>query len=145
MARIFLDTSALIKLYRTEPDSPVVQACVAPSDELFIARITPLEYRSAFFGLVRQGLLSLAGAQAAILAFESDLPQYVSIVADEAVFVRAQGLLDTWAVSDGLRPLDALQLASALEEHARQPLDALITTDIVLAHVARASGLVVKP
>ena len=145
MARSFLDTSALIKLYRAEPNSPAVLACVAPNDNLFIARITPLEFRSAFFGLVRQRLLSLADAQTVLLAFESDLAQYISVAADEAVFVRAQTLLDTWSVSEGLRPLDALQLASALEEHARLLMDALITTDTVLAHVARASGLIVKP
>ncbi len=65
-----------------------VQACTTPTDELLIARITPLEFRSAFFGLVRQGLLSPADAQNYIQAFDSDLAQYVVIPADEAVFLK---------------------------------------------------------
>jgi predicted nucleic acid-binding protein len=145
MARNFLDTSGLIKLYRTEPETPAVQACLTPQDDLLIARITPLEFRSAFLGLVRQRLLPLASAQSYILAFESDLAQYSIVPAEEAVFLKAQVLLETYAASDGLRPLDALELASALEEHARLPLDAFITTDTVLINVARACGLTVKP
>lgn len=145
MARSFLDTSALIKLYRAEPNSPAVQDCVDPADELVVARITPLEFRSAFFGLVRQGVLSLVDAQAVIGAFEDDLPQYVTAAATEAAFFRAQALLDRWAVSDGLRPLDALQLASALEERDRSGLDFLVTTDLVLARIAYAVGLAVRP
>jgi len=52
---------------------------------------------------------------------------------------------DTYAVSAGLRPLDALQLASALQVHATDPVDALITTDTVMTGVALASGLTIKP
>ena len=63
----------------------------------------------------------------------------------EPVFGTAQTLLAAHAVSDGLRPLDALQLASALEEHATKPIDSFLTTDLVLAKVALAQGLNVKP
>jgi len=54
VARLFLDTSVLIKLYHSEPNSSAVKEYVSSSDELLIARITPLEFRSAFYGLVRQ-------------------------------------------------------------------------------------------
>ena len=114
MARTFIDTSALIKLYRTEPDSLSVRACILPADDILISQLTPLEFRSAFYGLVRQGLLALADAQVYIAAFQNDLPQYQVIPVEAKVFQEAELLLDTYAASEGLRPPDALQLASAI-------------------------------
>jgi predicted nucleic acid-binding protein len=61
------------------------------------------------------------------------------------VVSKAEVLIDQFAISEGLRPADALQLASALEAHAHSPLDALLTTDQVLSRCAVKSGLVVKP
>ena len=43
----------------------------------------------------------------------------------------------------GLRTLDALQLAVALEMHRRTGLDAFLVVDLALAEVASAEGLVV--
>lgn len=145
MPRNFLDTSALIKLYRIEPNSALVKALLLPSDDLFIAQITLMEYLSAFYGLVRQSLLSLPDAQAYIANFQLDLPQYSLVPMDAHLIAMAQTLLDIYAVNEGLRPLDALQLASALEENARTPIDLFVTTDNVLARVAAHCGLLVKP
>jgi predicted nucleic acid-binding protein len=145
LARIFTDTSALIKLYRTEPDSLAVCGCILPTDDILISQLTPLEFRSAFYGLVRQGLLALAGAQSYIVAFQNDLPQYEVIPVEAKVFQEAERLLDTYAASEGLRPLDALQLASAIAEHSSNPLDTFVTTDQILARVAAAEGFTVKP
>ncbi len=143
--RDFVDTSALIKLYRLEPDSAAVKAHISANDTILISRLTPTEFRSACFGMVRQKTASLSVAQTYIKAFETDLPQFVLLPFDDATLARVRVLLDAYAVTEGLRPLDAIQLASALEEHARVPLDAFITTDVVLARVAAASGLSVLP
>lgn len=145
MARLFLDTSALVKLYRSEPDSPAVRACVSPADELLIAPIAPLEFHSAFFGLVRQRLIVPHEAASFLAAFAADRAQYVVLSPTDGTLRRAQSLLGAWAVNEGLRPLDSIQLASALEAHALMPLDGFVTTDAVLAAVARASGLAVRP
>ena len=53
MARHFVDTSALVKLYRHEPLTTAVQACLAPNDTLVLSGIASLEFQSAFYGLVR--------------------------------------------------------------------------------------------
>ena len=51
MARKFLDTSAVVKLHHTEPDSEAVQALFdVDNDVLLISRITLLEFRSALLG-----------------------------------------------------------------------------------------------
>jgi predicted nucleic acid-binding protein len=145
MARTFADTSGVNKLYRMEPDSPAVRACVLPTDEILISQLTPLEFASAFYGLVRQGVLSLADAQVFITDFQSDLPQYSIVPVDSAVFQEAERLLNAYAVTPDLRPPDAIQMASALIAHASAPLDSFVTTDHILAAVAVAEGMTVKP
>ena len=143
--RTFLDTSALVKLYRIEPNSAAVQAHLLPEDDLLLCQTTPLEFRSAFYGMVRQRILTLAEAQTYITSFEVDWFQYILVPLDNAAFNRTQTLLDTYAVSDSLRPLDAFQSACVLEEHARSGVDTFLTTDHTLARVAALCGLNVKP
>ena len=57
MARHFVDTSALVKLYRVETLSAQVQAVVQSTDTLVISALTTLEFQSAFFSLVRQQIM----------------------------------------------------------------------------------------
>ena len=76
MARKFSDTSAVVKLYVDEPDSADIQIHIEPSDELVISRLTLLEFRSALFGKVRQGTLTLADAQARNMLFSSDVANF---------------------------------------------------------------------
>jgi predicted nucleic acid-binding protein len=63
----------------------------------------------------------------------------------ETAFREAERLLAAYAAAHALRPPDALQLASALLEHAVSPLDSFLTTDTTLARLAALEGLTVKP
>ena len=145
MARHFLDTSALVKLYRNEPLTAAVQACVAPNDTLVLSGIASLEFQSAFFGLVRQNLVGQTQALQRIALLRQDLSNFTIIPLTQALVVSAEGLINRFSVSEGLRPADALQLACALEANNPSPLDSVLTTDAGLVRCALASGLVVKP
>jgi predicted nucleic acid-binding protein len=145
MRRVFLDTSGLVKLYRNEPNSTLVRACLVTGDELLISDLTPLEFDAACLAWVRQGLVAEVNARGRMSAFAADLPNYTMVEIRRATWARARMLRDQHAIGEGLRAPDALQVAAALEEHDRAPIDLLITTDGVLATVAQASGLIVKP
>lgn len=145
MARHFVDTSALVKLYRNEPLTTAVQACLAPSDTLLLSGIASLEFQSAFFGLVRQNLVSQAHALQRLSLLQQDLANFAVIPLTQALVVSAEVLIGRFGISEGLRPGDALQLACALEANGQSLLDSVLTTDAVLARCAVASGLVVKP
>ena len=145
MANLFPDTCALVKVYRMETNSPQVRACFAPHDAILLSQATLLEFLSAFYGMARQRLITPQEAASYIQAFQTDLPQYAIVPTDADVYSEAQRLLSVYAVTHNLRPMDALQLGTALVEHRRNPLDAFIITDKVLIAVAQAEGLIVKP
>ena len=145
MARQFVDTSALVKLYRNEPRTVEVQRCIGTNDILVLSGIAFLEFQSAFFGLVRQRLVNQSEAQQRIALLKQDLPNFETVPLAQSLVSAAEVLLDRFGVNEGLRPADALQLACALEASSRSPLDAILTTDAVLNRCAKISGLIVKP
>jgi hypothetical protein len=63
MRRVFLVTSALVKLYRNEPNSALVRACLITGDDLLISELTPLEFDAACLAWVRQGLVAEVDAR----------------------------------------------------------------------------------
>src|SRR4030095_16422662 len=91
---------------------------------------------SPFFGLVRQQLLSAADAQQRIGLLELDLPNFELIALNQGLVTSAEQLLTRFALSEGLRPPDAIQLACALQARSSSPLDSFLTTDGVLGHCA---------
>jgi uncharacterized protein len=141
----YVDTSAVVKLYIVEPDSAAFRISVAGATQILISRVTALEVASAFYGKVRQGQLNPADAAARLARFEADLPNYEVLSLSEAVLLRSRLLLDTHAVGQRLRPLDAIQVATALEEHQIRVVDALVTDDKDMRAVALANGLAVEP
>jgi predicted nucleic acid-binding protein len=145
MPRKFIDTSALVKLYVAEPESPAVQAEIIIANEVLLSRWTIVEFRSAIYGLVRQNRFSQADAAHGLSQFDADLPNFGVLPVNEVTLQRAEALLDLHAITDGLRSLDAVQLAVALEEHGVRPIDAVVTTDQIMRRVALASGMVVAP
>lgn len=145
MARHFVDTSALVKLYRNEPQSPAVQACIGQNDVLVLSGIAYLEFQSAFFGLVRQQAISQTNASQRIALLTQDLKNFEIIPLLQSLVSSAEVLVDRFGISEGLRPADALQLACALAAHGKAPLDTLLTTDTILGRCASVCGLSVKP
>ena len=145
MGRHFADTSAVVKLYRNEPRSPEVQALVLPEDVIAISEFTLLEFPSAFYGMVRQGLIEPLHAEARIESFRRDLANYEVIRVTTEVLAEAERLLDRFAVTQGLRPPDAVQLASAHAARAFAAVDLFLTTDSVLGECAEVCGFNVGP
>jgi uncharacterized protein with PIN domain len=145
MARHFADTSALVKLYRDEPRSEEVRGAIQMDDVLVISEFTLLEFPSAFYGLVRQGLIERRHAEARIEIFQQDLANYEVVTVETEILKDAARCVDRFAVSEGLRPPDAVQLASAHQARTLRPVDLFLTTDSVLGECAAACGFTVGP
>lgn len=121
---VYLDASALVKLFRAEPESAALRRYLAGGTGLGSAEILHVE---AVCVARRLGARFLAGAHAALVRV--DLIPLSAHVRD----------LATAPHRPGLAALDAIHLGTALS--IRERLDALVTYDRSLARAAAAHGL----
>jgi len=144
MTRYFVDTSALVKRYHTEPGSQAVATIFAERAASFcVSRLALVESVSAFSLKVRIGEISLAQLSVARKSIWGDVKQRTLLVA--RIFARhfnfAEDLLLRHGPAHRLRTLDAIQLAVALDLFGRQQIDAFLSSDGVLCRVATLEGL----
>jgi predicted nucleic acid-binding protein len=113
---LYLDTSALVKLYVDEPGTSSVIAQVDAASVVATARVAYAEARAAFARKRREGGLDAGGLRQVVRRLDDDWSAY-SVVEVNELLVRRAGSL---AERHGLRGYDAIHLAASLEiRHAR--------------------------
>lgn len=124
----YVDASALVKLVVDEPESPSMLHWYAESERLASSRVGIIEARRAANRRAHDPE-----------QVETVLRSLVILEVDDIVARRAARMTPA-----GLRTLDAIHLATALELGSE--MDAFVTYDDRLAAAARAVGLpVVRP
>jgi predicted nucleic acid-binding protein len=110
---LYLDTSALVKLYVREVESRAVRRLVRRSTATATSRVAYPEARAAFARRQREGDLSPAALARVRRALDRDLTggRYIVVDLGESL-ARLAGDL---AERHGLRGFDAIHLASAVE------------------------------
>lgn len=108
---LFLDTSALVKLYIVEPGSPAVHASVARAETVAVCRIAWAEACAALARRVREAPADEAAAISAKQALAEDWPHFFVVETTQQVVERACEFSETFA----LRGYDSVQLAAAYE------------------------------
>src|SRR6266542_3171471 len=147
MQRYYFDSSALAKLYHTEPGSEVVEHLFRqPAKQFLISRLTVLEITSVLGIKVRMGSLRVTAADALRDRFEAHC-----ISGDIRIFAvmerdwrRAETLMFQYSYRYRLRSLDALQLAVGLHLRERAMVDEMIASDLALCEIAALEGLLVR-
>ena len=139
---LYLDTSALVKRYIREPESPQVKEWIAVADVAGSSLIARVEMAAVIGRLRRMKELSEAAAVQTLTAFRDHWPSYTRLRLTEATVRRA----DELAYQNALRGYDAVHLASALlwQEQLGE-LVSLATYDRQLGAAARTLGMVVLP
>jgi len=114
--KIYLDTSSLFKLYHKEIGTEEMDQLFSSNNitAIFLSELTNLEFFSALLKRVRMKEMSIENADEIIKLFKEDLKKYTIITVSTDVFENASRLILKYG-QDGLRTLDALQLASAIE------------------------------
>jgi predicted nucleic acid-binding protein len=137
---LFLDTSAVVKLFVVETGSPAVEQAIRSDRDVFVGSLTVLEFLSAIRRKVREGVLTDREAATEIAGFDGKFLAAAKVVpfGDEAS-LRARALLERHA-SAGLRVLDAVQLACCLAV----PGAAMMLADRPLARIAEAEGVTTR-
>ena len=144
---LFADSSALVKLYSTEPGSAEVAELVARPDGSTVTVVSALarvEVPAALWRKHRMGELDSADAAVLVEQFEADWrgtggnpPLFHAIAATTTMLDRAARLAGEY----GLRAQDAVQLASAVM--AREAVDGctnLAAYDSALVDAAAVEG-----
>ena len=111
MAILYLDTSALVKLYVEEEGSNLVRSSVAAAEESLTSIVTYAEARAALARARRERVLTPAALRGAVDRLEGDWLSLSLVHASERLVRRAGPLAERY----GLRGFDAIHLASALE------------------------------
>lgn len=130
MSLLYLDTSALLRLYTREPDYGQVVAHKEQAGGVVCHVITYVEMVSAFTGRRTRRLMTGRAYQTALEAFKNDWPTFRHVALDEELLQDAADL----AQVHGLRAYDAVHLAAA---RAASPLGLqFMTFDLKLRAVA---------
>jgi len=106
---LYLDTSALIKLYVTEPGSDETESLREQADLVATVMMTYAEAAAAFARRIREQPVMVASLSLARDEFFADWPQYLGIPIDQRLLHQAARLADAFA----LRGYDSVQLAAA--------------------------------
>lgn len=139
---LYLDTSAWVKLYVSEPGSRELRAITNKADAMAASAVAYPEARATFARLKTQGISTEAKHQQRLAQLNLDWENMLRIELVPAV-VRAAGDL---AEVYGLRGFDAIHLASALwlKEKTGTPLYFAVF-DLRLRTSAERAGLTVVP
>jgi predicted nucleic acid-binding protein len=136
--RLYLDTSALVKLYVEEDGSSLVRKWVDGADTVATSIVAYVEARAAFARRRREKGM-LPGAHAGVVKdFEADWDHYVVLEATQPLIKQAGKLAETHA----LRAYDAIHLVSAkiFREKLSEPVY-FASWDARLVLAARKEGL----
>jgi hypothetical protein len=146
VATYFLDSSALVKCYVSEPGSVWVRELLyRPRDTRYVSVLAEVEVAAAIMRRCRAGSLPIAAWGTLHAAFRPDLECQLTLMG-----VTAATLSDaTRMIGDhGLRAYDAVQLATAWRVYdecvaASEPFR-LVSADAELNAAARAEGMRVE-
>lgn len=143
----FFDSSALVKRYRSEAGSDVVERLfVEPHARSYISRLAVVEVQRVFSRRVREQEITEQELDSLRDRLYKDMGQRLFQVRKLRDFhyhnavrlIRKYALLQQIPL---LRTLDAIHLVSALDLHDRQPIDLFVSADRDLCEVAEAEQL----
>ncbi len=136
---LYLDASALVKLYVEEAGRAAVLAAVGEAEVVGTAMIAYVEARAAFARRRREGVLTRPGYVRCVRDLDQDWPRYLRFELSEGLIFAAAKM----SVRYRLRAYDAVHLASGLL--MRDHLDGVLFAcwDGHLNAAARRAGLAV--
>jgi predicted nucleic acid-binding protein len=135
---LYLDTSALFKLYVDEAGGDVVHAAVVAAETVAVCRIAWAEAMSALARRGREVSVDQDALEQAKQALRTDWPHFLVVDVSQRVVEQAGEFADTFA----LRGYDSVQLTSAYltQQRVQQPVT-FACFDKRLSKAAKILGL----
>lgn len=136
---LYVDTSALVKLYVEESGSDDVSSAVVRAERVLTSRIAYPEARAAFARARREGSLTQRELRAAVEELDRDWGTYDIVELTEPLVRRAGALAEKRA----LRGFDAVHLAAAIVAVGEPKHAEFACYDGRLSRAAEAEGFCV--
>lgn len=137
---VYLDTSALVKLYAAEEDGrELVRRAVEESERIATSTVAYAEARAGFARKQREGIFTVDELRRAISDLDEDWPTYARLNVYDPVVYLAGRLAERHA----LRGYDSVHLASAVRLSARFEDLRFLAFDDRLNDAARSADLAV--
>lgn len=136
--RLYLETSALVKLYVDEEGSPVVLRAADQAELIATSAIAYIEARAAFVRRRYEGGLSAGDYRRVIRDLDADWTRYLIVEVTDSLIRKGASFAETHR----LRAYDAIHLASAavVRGWLAEPI-VFASWDLGLAKAARGEGL----
>jgi len=140
----FVNTSALAKVYHQEGGADFMRRIISdPASRSFVSHLTIVEMESVLSIKARTGEIDERQVETARRCLRADLSQQRFLVAlpiQPRHFHAARVLLVKYGPTEGLRTLDALQVAIALDLKEAGQVSVLVAADQRLCRVATLAG-----
>ena len=135
---LYLDTSALVKVYVTEPFREPVVSAMQEAEAVASHSLAYVEAHAAFARALSDGRLTEGQHEAVKQEFRADWENYLQVGTSPLLIQRAADLAEAFH----LRAYDSLHLAAAAVLHARSGEAVLFACfDRKLNHAAAVLGL----
>lgn len=136
--KLYLDTSALVKLYVEEEGSPIVRNAIAQAELITTSASAYVEARAAFVRRRHEGGLSAGDYRRISRDLDADWGRYLVAQVTDSIIREGARLVE----AHRLRAYDAVHLASAAAVHRRlaEPI-VFASWDLGLEKAAKEEGL----
>lgn len=136
--RLYLDTSALVKLYVDEEGSPLVRSVVEQAGLVATSEVAYVEARAAFVRRRHEGGLSARDYRRIVQDLDADWPRYLVVEITDSLIREGARLAEAYR----LRAYDAVHLASAAAIHGRLAETVVFASwDLEQERAAKGEGL----
>lgn len=137
---LYLDTSALIKLYVSEDGTDTIRDAVKLASVVAASRVSYVEARAALARAQRESRIEKQDLGHAVTGLKEDWKRFLVLEVTAELVRRAGDLAEEHA----LRAYDALQLASALIlKDGISAEVSFLSFDEDLSHAAKSAGLII--
>lgn len=145
---LFLDTSALIKIYHREKGTEEISNYLSNASEslvLTISDITKIELHSALMRRFRKGEISYNNLSETFQLFDIDFRKFSIVTTDRFVKNLALYIIDSQGINNSISTLDSIQLASAVYSNSYSKIERFVSSDQKMLNVAKEFFQVINP
>ncbi|MDP2302819.1 MAG: type II toxin-antitoxin system VapC family toxin [Ignavibacteria bacterium] len=145
---LFLDTSAVVKIYHQEKGTEkFTQYLTGISEELFLTTsdITKIELHSTLLKKYRENQIDDKNLVEVFQLVDKDFQKLSIITVDRFIKNIALSMLDSLGLKYSLRTLDSLQLASAIFSNNYSRIDYFVSSDKKFLNIAKDYFQILNP